>query len=449
MASPKPPEKEKRASLIKEFGSNGPYGIIGGLGLILEALLTTWLGLADSAAERITAGCLMVLVLLAFGLFVLIIELTEQRTASPQSEAAARLDVAPIPQAEADRLPNVASGSDDSLPGELLSGPGGSYVIAKPPDGWTIDDVSIESVAKEMGIEPPPNAQQLSSSILTFRFGEPVNFFPRPDRMRINGRLAPTLLTLPFKRMFQITTMAHYAPPWFTKRSLYDNLVQIAGTSATTQGASIVSIAPVTLRKTKREALVAEQLQVFEHITLDGTEHERVDLVTRFIAIRGDLFDYALGSTNLRMGGVDASVRDAAADRFDADVETLLERFRTTSPPDLPAALKALQSAADDAFAQVYPVMVRESFLGQFDVAVKRLRSIKLDTADGMTEALRILRPFRIVGDMLPPAGDLSHLWAAMDDAERGDTARLRDLLVTTLPAPGAPGLPPLVRPYS
>ncbi len=447
MAAPEAPEKEARGGLIEAFGRGGPYGALGGLGLILEALLTIWFGLAGSADERITAGRLMVLVLLTFGLFILIIELIRQRAASPQSQAAARLDVAPIPQAEADRLPTVIARGDESLPGELLSGPGGSYVIAKPPEGWTIDDISIEGVAKEMGIEPPPNARQLSSSILTFRFGEPVNFSPRPDRMRINGRLAPTLLTLPFKRMFQITTMAHYAPPWFTKRSLYDNLVQIAGTSATTQGASIVSIAPVTLRKTQREALVAEQLQVFEHITLDGTEYDRVDLVTRFIAIRGDLFDYVLGSTNLRMGGIGASAKDATADRFDADVETLLDRFRTTSPPDLSASLKALQQAADEAFDQVYPVMVRQSFLGQFDVAVQRLRTIRLDTADGMTEALGILRPFRIVGDMLPPAGDLSPLWAAMDDAERGDTARLRDLLLTGLAAPGAPGLPPLVHP--
>ncbi|HVJ53767.1 MAG TPA: hypothetical protein VM689_14965 [Aliidongia sp.] len=443
-------KKEDRAGIIEALGHAGPYGVLGLFSLVLEAALLAWFVQAGGPAERITAGVLMVIVLIVLVGAVLFIERLRRLASTPAlAQAAATLDSQGLSPAEIESKPKLVADTaakKAAAPGEIIAAPDGSYVIARPGAGWTVRQATVESRLQEkFGVKDVSGLPQLPiGSMIMLQFGDGFVYEPRPDRTRVNGRRIPLLLSEPLQRTVQITTIPRRSPPFFIERSLYDNFFMLAAADVVGQLVSIRSLTPGKLPKTNRDLLAVELVQELEDLIVSGREVETLRIQIRGIAIRGDLFDYIISATNFRMSGEP----EAIADRMDEDVSALLDSFRTLSPPDPEAAERDQIRQAEAQFDASFATVGSALFHFQINIAAARLRELDYGTIEGMARAMTILRPFRVLAGMLKdPTLGMDAVWAAMDAADRGDSAPLRQLLdqlkVTPETAPATQQLQP------
>jgi len=422
---------ENRPAILESVGRGGAIALFGLLLLVLEALPVTWFSSAGSETERIVAGVLFVVVLLAVILAGTIIELARQRAAAATTSAARQLDKPAISPAEAERRP-MAVADDGSpggaAPGEPIAAPDRSYVIARPPDGWTIREATLRrQLAEDMGLKDLPDMPFLPpGSVLVLEYGEPTTVTPLPGRTRSNGRRVPLLLSGPLSRALRIMTLSHRQPPFFTQASLYDTLTTQIISLVAEQAASIVSLTPGKLAKSHRDMVEARLTRQLEDVLVGEREVAELRLDTRILAIRGDQQDYVLFISNYRTSGEPGG----PADRMDAQVAALLDSFTTVAIADPTAAEHADRQRADEGFDRFIAQNGRAMFVNQFGVAAARLREMTYDTPEQLARALAILRPFRSFAALLPGVfHDYDQLWAAMETAEHGDGTVLRDLL--------------------
>jgi hypothetical protein len=431
----KPAATDGKAGLIGAI--KGPYGLLGVVAVVLEGSLGVWFLQAGTGAERITAGILMTIILLAIIGAVLIID-RRQVTTQAGLQRAQKLDSAPVSPDDVKTIPVAAPDSPDNaaqLPGEIIAAPDGAYIIARPPQGWSIRQATMGSVIQEkLGIQNIDGLPEWpGGSVLEFLYGDAPIFMPRPGQTRCNGRLYPLLLSEPFGRKLQITTVPHRQPPFFIERSLYDNFVGMVVNNVQLQLTSITALALGTLPKSNRATLAAEQRQVLENILLDDRAVTSVEIDVKFNAIRGDLLDYFFVASNFREAGTGTE----AADQVDRDVERLFNSFRPTSVVDLTAAQKAAAARADADFAAAAPAINTMMFDNQFAVVQARLRELDYHTPEGLARAMANLRPFRKLAASLPDRQTyLGPLWQAMDQAEHGDTTAFKQILDTELHPP-------------
>jgi len=443
--------------VIREAG-RGPYYLLALVCLIGESLLYVWFSKADSGAERITAGSLMVVVILAFVGAVLVIERLRRPTPLPAAvEAARTLDtpgvslaeiesrrkiVPAVPDAAADGAAADGAAAEaaaglpalDVPPGEIISGPDGSYVLARPPRGWSVRQTSVEGLLKDvLGVTDLSDAGEmvnaanlLVNSVLVFEFGRGTTCTPLPDRTRVNGRAIPLLVQDYISRNLRIITLHRHQPPFFIERSLYDNVVaQMTGTLLT-QLVTLKSLMPGNLPKTNREMLVAEISQELENILIEGQEKEKLKIEIRATAIRGDFFDYLFVASNYWI----EPGPNLDADQMDRDVVDLFDSFHVASVADSRAVESAEAKRADAGFQSYIAAEGATWFYAQLRLAAMRLREIDYHTPEGMVRALSILRPFRTFAGMIADEEIRDDpLWSAMAAAEKGNGAEFCDHL--------------------
>src|SRR5262249_17116220 len=135
---------------IEKVGQAGAYGGLALVVLAFEAVLLAWLIRATPGAERMAAGVLMVLLFLAVIGAIIFIEYIRHPVSSPtvRQAVATLTNKALLPQ-EISRVSQTSS-SDKQEPDELMSAPDGSYVIARPPAGWSVVSTTVEDTFKEM-----------------------------------------------------------------------------------------------------------------------------------------------------------------------------------------------------------------------------------------------------------------------------------------------------------
>ena len=438
-------QADGRAGIIREVGRTGAYGALALLTLALEGVLLAWLARASSGAERITAGILMVVVLLALiGAIGWIEFIRRPAPPLPLQQAAATLDKQGVPAEEIERVPQ-ASAAEQQEPDEPISAPDASYVIARPPAGWTVRPTTLEALVKEQIGASNIAAFTLPavSSVLLLEFGAPLVWTPQPDKTRINGRRFPMLVAEPIGRKLQIMSLRLRQPPLYIERTLYDTVITQLASLVQAGIVSLVSITAAKLPKTNRDMVVVELTQELENIEIGDRELDVVRFNIRVTAIRGDLYDYLLLATNLRFG----RGGDAVAEQVDAQIARLFDSFRLLSVPDPAAEARKDGESADRDFNAFISTTGPTIFRRQMAIAAGRLADMDLSSADGITRAVALLRPFRTFAGMVHDADPgLGDLWTALDQAEHGDTQPLRDLLLEYL-TPPAPAPAPAVAP--
>ncbi len=414
------------------MGRAGAYGALALLMLALEVILLFWFARASSEGERITAGSLMVVVFLAVIGVVAWVEYLKRPATSPEVRQVGELiDKPAVPPQEIERGVQ-ADEAGKQAPGEPISAPDGSYMIARPPVGWTVRVTTQQEILAEvLGASTVSELDQLGKMrVLVMQFGAPIVWTPLPGKTRINGRLFPLLLTEPLGRKLQIISMRRRQPPLYSERSLYDTVITQLSIVLQTGIVSVVSITPGTLPKTSREMIVVDATQEFENILLAGKVVDVLHLNIGFMAVRGDLYDYLLIATNLRVGqGV-----DPAAKQMDADVKNVLDSFRLLSSADPREDERSDRMLADQDFEQLISSNGPKWFENQFGLALARLKDIDLNSATGLEKAASLLKPFRSYAQTLRGEdSDLRDLWTALDGVELGNTKPLRDILSVVL----------------
>ncbi len=437
-----------RVGIINAVGRTGAYGALALLTLALEGVLLTWFARATSSAERITAGILMVVVLLALiGAIGWIEFIHRPASPLPLRQAAATLDKEGVPAEEIERVPQ-ADAAGQQVPDEPISAPDASYMIARPPTGWTVRPTTLEALVKDLVGASKISIRTLPevSSVLVLEFGAPMAWTPQPDKMRINGRRFPMLVAEPIGRKLQIMSLRRRQPPIYIERTLYDTVITQVASLVQVGIVSLTSITAGKLPKTNRAMVVVELTQEIENLLVGERELDVVRVNIRATAIRGDLYDYLLLATNLRFG----QGADPLAEQVDAQIAGLFDSFRLLSVPDPAAEARKDAERADRAFDEVISTNGPDIFRRQLTLAAGRLADLDLSSADGITRAIALLRPFRTFAGMLPDA-DLGYgdLWTAMDKAEHGDTQPLRDLLIEYLTPPPADPVPAVAPPAS
>jgi hypothetical protein len=281
----------------------------------------------------------------------------------------------------------------------------------------------------------PGHASDLTEpeKFLRIEYGAPRILMPQPGRTRVNGALSPLFLMGPAIRGLWIMSLRRRAPPLYMDRSLYDTIVSAGVFDVLFGTASIKSITPGLLPKTGRDMVVAEVTSDLENVLVDGGEVD-VHFNTRVSAVRGDLFDYLLLAMNFRIGGEG----DGVAESVDDQIRVLLDSFLPLSVADRAKEARVEGKRAEQAFEQFMMSEPGEAFFwDQFHIAWNQLREMDLHSKSDMHKAISMLRPFRSWADVLSPPSegerDPRELWNAFDQAEKGLTQPLRDLLLKRL----------------
>jgi hypothetical protein len=435
---------DQRAGIIDAVGRAGPHGLAALIALCAEALPALWFTHAESAGERITAGILMAIIFLALiGLIGWIESIRRPSQAPPPSptvqQVVATLDHEGLPEPEIERVVR-ASATNNGESEEPIAPSDGSYLIARPPVGWTMHPTTLEEIVEEKtGLRASdfPVAFKtigpVVSSILALEFGTPLGTTPLSDRTRVNGRRYPLLLLEPASRKLQITTMRRRQPPLYVERTLYDVVFAHLAHQVRTGILSIASVTPGKLPKTNRDMIIVEMKTELENVLVGGREVDLLHLNYGVTAIRGDVYDYVLAAVNYRIRRASDPRTERedteVAERVDTEIAKLFGSFRLLSVPDPDAEARKDSERADrdfDKFVATHaPVMLTQ----QLVLAIARLRNVNLDNRPGLAQAVGLLRPFQRFAAMLPADLAPNELWTALDQAELGDALLLRHLL--------------------
>jgi hypothetical protein len=165
----------------------GPFQPLALFLLVVEELLGYWLHKADSGFERGFAGVLMTLVLLGV-LYVV---------AKPKPVETA-MSIKPPDKKE-------ATEAEVSAPApELMSGPDRSYLINRPPEDWTIQEMTMSDwIGAGLGLKDPAIKEKLFPSAGQKR---DILIVDRGHQTTINGQQVPTALEVlarPSSRSFR------------------------------------------------------------------------------------------------------------------------------------------------------------------------------------------------------------------------------------------------------
>lgn len=433
-------------SIIAEVGKAGPVGALALVLLALGAGLAIWFVRANSSSERIIAGVAFVVVLLAVAGALLSIEWMRLQAPSREfREAAETLDKAGVSAEEIERIRVSASEKSE----ELIPGPDASFIVRRPPAGWVVEVTNVPEFLKEFSHGSEKHDQVFASdlreleSFLRIEYGARQTFAPQPGRTRLNGALQPIFLTGPLVRGLWIMSRRRRAPPLYMDQSLYDTIISVGLFDVLFGMMSIKSITPGRLPKTGREMVVAEATSNLEGVLVDGGEVD-VQVNTRISAVRGDAFDYLLLAMNFRIGGES----DGVAESVDDQIRILLDSFLPLSIADPSKETRVDGKRAEQGFEEFMTSETGDTlFWDQFHAAWNQLRGMDLHSRSDMQKGVSLLRPFRSCAHMLRPFSDgerdPKELWDAFDQAEKGQTQPLRDLLLKRLELPPTDEGPP------
>jgi hypothetical protein len=390
--------------------------------LLIEAGLGTWIFRASNQPERIVAGLLMVVALVLVTAMGLLLE--KIRQAQP---------IASQPPPEFRKLDNegIAKEEIEREDPDRIGAPDGSYQIGKPPNDWSYHQVaSLQDLILELtGLRVPPEVTEKMprvGSIVVFRYKEDAVVTPIFGKTKVNGRRIPLLLSTPARRGLQILTVPRRQPPFYAEHSLADSLISLTAQQVQSGAMSLTSIAPGKLPKTNRDMVIAQLEILFEDVFINGKEVPSLASVTTISAIKGDIFDYIISASNLRIG----PGKDLEADQVEADLGEIFKTFRPLAVVNPAKIERDDRERADAAFDKILEEGTEQFFDVQLSLALNRIGQLDLSSLAGVSTALDLLQPFRTFArEGLVKGEELPELWLAMDQAEHGDVQLFRSLL--------------------
>jgi hypothetical protein len=406
---------EQRSSILDSVARGGGLVVLALAILVVEGVLLAWLIRATDSTERIIAGCLMVVALLPVAWMAFTVE--REKTGAKQPLARA------VDNVGAEKVEIERPAPDQ------IGAPDGSYVIGKPPAGWTCEETSLEQIIQQSpmlrAVRPDDTSLMPKiSSMLLFQDKHTFTITPIVGKTKVNGRRIPIFLPEELRRKLTITTMRRRQPPFYVERSLADSMlspmVQLIASGIMT----VRSITPGVLPKTNRETLFAELRQELTDLSLNGKEIPFLAVETNVVTVKGDVFHYTLTIVNLRTD----PVRDPEADRAAADFKEILETFRPLIVSDPERMERDDIGKADLAFEEFVQKSGKDWFFSQLVLSVEFLKPLNLSLLGDLDQAVNLLKPFRTFAQNIHiDDKELSGFWSAMDEAEKGNPEKFRN----------------------
>lgn len=396
--------------------------------IITEGLLGVLIVRAENSLERTIDAILMVVVL---GGFLLMYSRSDVREVSaPSAPPGFDKPIEPA-QTEASRE-QIASPEP-----QKKAAPDGSYIINRPPEGWTVRQVSAldytsdnlaikDEEAKEVLRPQLANFYPPDQDILVFESKQPIRVAPIPGRSTFNQRRVPSALEITIPTRLSILPIHRALPPFYFDRPLEQSVIQwviIAGVSSNV--VMIRNIKSETVAGSQRKQVTVELRQDMENVRVNGQEVHELQSNITLIGIRGSAQDYLLI--------MNYAVWNEGGDQLKDELETLrslVNSFEPLKDDDADRKREALKDVAEAGYRQVIAEKGSEIFWEEMRWVGLRLKGLDMDDPANRQHAIDLLCPFE---DLAREVGltdeELQSFWEAMHDAEQGDARVFKEEL--------------------
>ena len=418
------------------------YGVL----VVAFLVIGYWLYRAGGAGERIVAGVLLLLV----ALIAASIERKKSEAISPHGMGA----IAPATEeVTAKQIAEVTAKQDAATPAEDYVGPDRSYVINRPPDGWSIREMSLaEWIDESYGFsnrkaQKPAAAAAGPREVVIIEPPEsscPVT--PIPGKTIIDGVKVPTALEIQVVTQLAIIPMDRAQAPMFAERPFVHNF--FFNTSYIFQGGVMTLYQESRLRipSTSREQLSAEFRQDVQDCTSNGEPVAHLTYTFLFIGIEGDVRDYLLLAKYPALRGEN----DSRLKGNRQVIESLINSFRPLKVYNSEERLQEMRAYAEQRREQQSQQMAPMWFNNEFRVYLQRVKHLNLDDPDDRFKAMKQAKPFQDLANLANIHNfygqNLADLWDSLQQAEQGDASQFKAVLrrlVAQAEAPAAAGAAP------
>jgi len=393
---------------------SGPYQVMGLLLLVVESLLGYWLHKAGGAPERVFAGSLMTLVLLA----VLYVVATRPKTAQTG------LSIKPPDKKEVTPAEVVAPAP------ELMAGPDRSYLINRPPDDWKVDEVTMADwVSGALGVTDPAAREKLfpstsgSREILLLDRGRQTSVIPVAGRTTVNGRKVPSALETFAPTQLTILPIERYQPPFFAERPLEDSVLTFVGSMLNVGTISATHLESGILSVNGRHYVACELQQKVQDAIVNGKEGENVVLGVSVIGIQGELHDHLL------IMKYTISQGDPELDRNFETLRGLVASFRPVKPANTDEEHSKIKALAEENFNKFMKEHGHDMFYAELGVLLLRLQGVDLEDPETRGRVIKQVKPFEsFARDLRLHDAELGSFWDALHLAEKGDATTFKTM---------------------
>lgn len=403
----------------------GPYPVAAFVVATVLVLLAAWLLRATSVGERVTIGVLMTVV--ALSVLVALVVL------SSRSSDPVRIDNNQPPLA-----PGLISATSKDIADpetDQLAGPGGHFLINKPPPDWSTRVVSAnelirerlkvsEAMAANLTTNFPAAAEQ---NILVMDGPRTASIVPRIGVTRLNGRKWPSAREFTAVTELSVSPMPRAQPPLYMRRPLIHNfLIYLAGLLNSTGGlANVKDLDIFRSGKPNSIRLTAILEQSIAHAEIDGEEDRSVELTIIAMALPGGAIDHVILLSYY-------SIEGEQPNSCGETLTSLANSFKSLTPADPSQQEQHLRRVADESFETHIQGLGESLFTREAILTISGIIENDLDDPSNLKEATRLLTPFCELANFigLDPDSEWMDLLAAIDDARHGDFADLRSELV-------------------
>lgn len=393
----------------------GPYPLLAAFLLVIETLLGFWLFRAESSSERIVAGLLMVVIFGGFLFTVIRIGQQDQsKTIAPQG-----LGVV-TPANEETTVQQIETPAP-----EKVIAPDRSYTIDRPPDEWTVREMTVaEWMGDNLGVQNPTVRQNLlggegqEPEILVFQTRSLDYLVPIPGKTLIDGVRVPTALETPLLTQLAIVPADRAQPPFYVERPLVHNFFSTVAMIFSTNVLTLYNTWTGLIPNTQRQQIVAEFRQNVDHVLLNDQEVDRLAVSIVLFGVEGDIRDYIL---ILRY----PSLPDARNEKIEKDLEVMRSLIRSFRPVKVLNPEKQLQQyrqMAEQEFDTFIHKNSQNMFTNEFSVLLLRVSGLDLNHPEHLARAVKMLEPFKSLAEQIQLEDEeLDPLWAALDQAHQGN----------------------------
>ncbi len=397
----------------------GPYQLLGAFLIIVEVFIGFWFSRAENATERIIAGVLMTLIFLAF-LYVIIYTEREERkpivppglgSVTPAQEEATEKEI-------------------ESPEPERIGAPDGSYSINKPPNDWTIQELSLtEWMSQAAGITDPSVKEKIFGKssqvheILSLKSKRETFVTPIPGKTIFDGRKLPTALSLTISTRLAIIPMDRVQPPFFIDRPFEHNFLEAVCPIMQPGVVTLRSLLSGTIPNSQLRYKEADFRQEIVDAIVDDKAGKSLNSNIIIIGIEGDFRDYLLFMNYPSMINSD----NPELERDLKTLQSLASSFRPLKTINPEEKQMQIKQRGDQNFKDLIKNKGEDMFFAEFSVVLLRLSGLKLDDLEQRTKAIKMLKPFETLAKEINLQDeDLNKLWSSLQEAEKGNATEFK-----------------------
>lgn len=408
----------------------GPYQLLGAFLIVVEALLILWMRSAEHAVERIVAGILMASIFLYFLHVVRAMKKEEEESRRISPPGLRELTVAQEVTTEEEM---------HHLEPAQIGAPDGSYAINKPPQDWSVQELSMDEwIRANLLITDPSLEDQLfdghvtSSKILSLKSKTVTSIIPVPGKTIISGRNYPSALEISIPVRMGIIPVEHHQPPLFTEFPFEHNFMLQVSEAFKTNLFKLYDLKSGTIKNSSLRFMEADFRQEIENAIVNGIEDASVNSNLVIIGIEGELQDYLLVMNYPSL----PEANDPALEKELEILRSTVNSFRPLKTIDPDKRQKELQEKADREFKHFIAKNGRTMFSSELNVALLRLSGSDMEDPQQRLKAINMLRPFeRFANSIGLHDKDLDRLWDALHEAERGNASSFKDIVADLVTA--------------